>query len=191
MSLLLGTVLGGLGLFVWNAVSWMMLPWHHAVYRRFNDEDAVARALLAEATVDGVYGVPAPPQKDASMDRAARDAADMAVYDKMKAGPLVTVVFQRRGYASIAPKLVVAMATGMVVSFVFTLLLQSFGGNLGLIRRAALVGSGALGGILATRLPDWNWHGFSKSFVAVQILDMAIGCYAVGLIVGAVTMRFA
>ena len=34
-TLVKGTVLGGLALFLWGAVSWMVLPWHQATLLPF------------------------------------------------------------------------------------------------------------------------------------------------------------
>src|SRR3989442_1654297 len=57
-SLLLGGILGGLVLFAWGVVSWMLLPWHLATLEKFKDEAKVAQALTANATKSGVYLLP-------------------------------------------------------------------------------------------------------------------------------------
>jgi hypothetical protein len=191
LTLLAGTVLGGLGLFLWNAISWMMLPWHHAVYGRLINEDEVGAIVAKNCVDDGVYGVPAAPMYQPSMDKAARAAVDQAAHDKLRAGPLLTIVFQRRGYSSIAPKLWLAVVTGMICAFIFTtlILLVASRGQFDFWSRVLVVSLGALGALVATRLPDWNWHGYSPSFVLVQIVDTAIGSALIGVIVAAVTIR--
>ncbi len=175
---MLGAVLGGLTWFLWSALSWSVLPWHHKTFKAFSDEEPVEKVLLQYAGADGVYGLPAPPG-------AGRD--EQFVFDKMKRGPLVTVVFQRGGYASIAPKMVIALVTGMIEALAFTWLLATFGAGHTYASRALFVGVAAIAGALICRLPDWNWHGYSVPFVTVQVLDVAIGWSLVGLVLAWVT----
>ena len=78
MTLMWGALVGGAILWVWGAVSWMLLPWHHATFRAFADEGAVERTILVAAPESGVYGLPAPPTYSKTMDKAARAAADRA-----------------------------------------------------------------------------------------------------------------
>ena len=185
--LLLGTLAGGVASFIWNAISWMALPWHHAVYRRVRNEDALGHALNELCDTDGVYGLPGPPPRSPGMDKAARDAADLAVYNRMQAGPLATIVFQRSGYGSIKPKLAIALITGMLTALVFTALLLWVARGQSVLYKATLVGLAAFGGVLSTRLPDWNWHGFSVPFVLVRIADMTIGWFLVGFVLAWLT----
>src|ERR1044071_3358555 len=123
ITLALGALIGGVTSFVWNAISWMALPWHHATYKPFADEDAVTRALLQHAPTDGVYGLPAPPRTVRGAPKETNAAAEKAVEDKLRRGPLATVVFQRDGYGSLKPKLAVALLTGVIASLLFTTLL--------------------------------------------------------------------
>src|SRR5437867_7468408 len=57
-SLSLGGLIGGMVLFAWGVVSWMLLPWHLATLEKFKDEAKVAQALTANATKSGVYLLP-------------------------------------------------------------------------------------------------------------------------------------
>ena len=57
-SFLMGGFVGGVVLFVWGAVSWMVLPWHNMTLNTFTDEDKVANVLIANAPVRGIYVYP-------------------------------------------------------------------------------------------------------------------------------------
>jgi hypothetical protein len=161
------------------------------VYKRLHDEDEVAAVVSRNCGGDGVYGLPAAPLYASGMDNAAREAIDHAVHAKLVAGPLLTIVFQRSGYSTIVPKLFRAVVTGMICGFVFTilLLLVQSRGRFEVTDRVAVVALGSLAALVATRLPDWNWHGYSPAFVAVQIADTLIGCTIVGAIVAAITLH--
>jgi hypothetical protein len=50
-SIVLGAVLGGVTVFVWSAVSWMLLPWHESSMKSFADEAAVAQVILDNAPI--------------------------------------------------------------------------------------------------------------------------------------------
>ena len=58
-SLLLAALAGGAVVFVWGAISWMALPWHHKSFQKFTDEEGVAKALMAAAPASGLYSLPA------------------------------------------------------------------------------------------------------------------------------------
>ena len=60
VQLLLAALAGGAALFVWGAVSWMLLPWHNASYSEVADEDELARVIEKQAPASGIYGIPAP-----------------------------------------------------------------------------------------------------------------------------------
>jgi hypothetical protein len=185
-TLLLGAVVGGVVAFVWGAISWMVLPWHHKTFRRFRDADAVARAIVDNAPESGVYGLPGPPVAAPGLTAEQQKAAEAAAWEKMKAGPLVFAVVQRRGFESLARHLLGAFGINVLASLILTRLLLHTTG-LTYWDRAAFVGLAALAGAIVCRLSDWNWHGYSRSYTAVELADVAIGWTLVGLVLAALT----
>src|SRR2546428_13605020 len=75
-SLLLGGILGGLLLFAWGVVPWMLLPWHLATLEKFKDEAKVAQALTANATKSGVYLLPNVHKHEPGMPEAKAKKAE-------------------------------------------------------------------------------------------------------------------
>src|SRR5262245_12672403 len=55
---LLLSLLAGVVLFVWGFVSWVVLPWHMNVAKKFADETAVAQFLKQNAPEGGIYYLP-------------------------------------------------------------------------------------------------------------------------------------
>jgi len=55
-QMILGTVLGGIVLFVWGAIAWMFIPWPGQPLRAFKNEDAVMRAWLSK-TEEQLWGL--------------------------------------------------------------------------------------------------------------------------------------
>lgn len=185
-TLVLGAVIGGAVAFIWGAISWMLLPWHHATFLRFRDEDAVSRLIAENAPVSGVYGLPAGPQCDRRTSREEKQAIETAVWEKMKSGPLILAVVQRAGFGSLPMYMTGAFLINVVASLLLTwLLLQTEG--LSYFGRVGFVAVAALAGAVICRLPDWNWHSFSASYTAVLVADAVIGWTLVGFALAALT----
>jgi hypothetical protein len=182
-SILLAAAVGGVVVFVWGAISWMALPWHHATYSPFTDEEAVVRALEANAPVTGVYGIPQGECRGLTPEEKAAKRA--AMMERMKRGPLVLAVVVRRGMAGMGPHLVRGFVIGVVVSGLLAgLLTQSVA--TGLPSRALFVAFAGLSGTLAVRLNEWNWHGFTTRYTVVNIVDGFVGWFLAGLAIAAV-----
>ncbi len=167
-KLVLGSVVGGLIVFGWGAVSWMMLPWHAAALHAFTNEAAVGTAIRANAPKPGVYFMPShhggggtKPAKGPSMFAVIRltsvDPADSAYYLR---GLLTEVV-----------------GAGFMSLLLLSLPGLGYGARVRTVVLVALV-AGAL-----TRLPDWNWWGFSTGFTLLAFLDLAIGWFLAGLVI--------
>jgi len=184
ITLVWGALVGGAILWIWGAFSWMVLPWHHATFRAFVDEAAVERTVLSAAPGSGVYGMPAPARHDKTMDKAAQAAADRAAQQRMTAGPIVTAIIQREGFGSVPLAMLRAFLIGALVSVLMTwLLLQTDG--LSYWQKVGFVSGIGLAAGLICRLPDWNWHGYSTAFTAVQMCDHVAGAFLSGLALAA------
>ena len=183
-SILIAALAGGAVAFVWGAISWMALPWHHATYSAFSDEPAVARALEAGAPATGVYAMPAAGDcRGLSPEQKA--AKRTAMMERMKTGPLVLAVVVRRGMAGMGPYLVRSLLTNVLVSGVLAWVLARAVVE-GLVERALFVSIVAFAGTAAVRLNEWNWHGFTTRYTVVNVLDSLIGWFLAGLAIAAV-----
>jgi hypothetical protein len=179
-TLLWGAMAGGAIAWMWGAVSWMALPWHHATFLTFTNESEIERAVLAGAPRSGVYGLPAPPRYDSDVDAAARAAADRVAQQRMMTGPIVTAVVQRGGFGSVPLAMARAFAIYATLALVLTwLLLQASG--LSYWNKVAFVVGVTLAAGLMCRLTDWNWHGYSTAFTLVQVADHIVSGFLMGL----------
>jgi hypothetical protein len=183
-DLCVGAIVGGTVLWLWGAVSWMALPWHHATFLAFANEDEVVRLILTACPRSGVYGLPAP-RASTDMDKAERETADRAAHARMVAGPIVTAIVQRNGFGSVPMAMLRAYIIYMLASVAITwLLLQS--PQLGYWQQVAFVGVVGLSAAFICRLPDWNWHGYSTDYTAVNVADHVVGAVLLGLALAAV-----
>ena len=175
---------GGAAAWCWGALSWAMLPWHHATFRAFpaDAEDALARQLLAWCPESGVYGLPAPPRHAPGATPQDRQRADERAHQQMVRGPVVTLVIQRTGFGSvplaIARAFVIYVLTSMLLAWLLTQMTPaSYWHSVGIVT--------AVGGVVAlmARAVDWNWHGYSTSFTVVWMADHLIGAFVAGVVI--------
>lgn len=185
-TILLGALAGGTIGWVWGAISWMLLPWHHATFLSFANEPDLARTMLDNCPRSGVYGLPAPPRYPPGADKATRAAIDRAAHTQMVEGPLVTAIVQRNGFGSVPMAMLRAFLIAAMAGALLTwLLLQTTG--LSYVERVTFVAAIGLAVGLVSRLPDWNWHGYSTAFTIVCVADHVAGGFLVGLGIAALT----
>ena len=72
---LLAGLAGGLILYAWAAIAWIVLPLHDASIKPMANEDSVIAVMRTAMTEKGVYIFPAMPKKTAGMSQQAFEAA--------------------------------------------------------------------------------------------------------------------
>src|SRR5213592_4004538 len=199
-SLSLGGLIGGLVLFAWGVVSWMLLPWHLATLEKFKDEAKVAQALTANATKSGVYllpnvhkhepGMPEAKAKKAEAKgkkaEAKRKKAEAEGMKRMIQGPFMFAAVNLQGTSGSGAALPIQLVTTIVSALLATWLLMNttlpgYWPRVGFLVVLALTA-----GVIC-HVPDWNWWGFSAGYTAVAFADLLIGWTLAGLAIVKVT----
>lgn len=181
-SLALSGVLGGLVLFVWGAVSYMVLPWHSMTLNKFKDEGAVAQALVVNASESGMYILPNPHRHDPSLTEAQRKAAEEEGMKRMMEGPFMFASVSLTGTREMGPALLFN-AIGNVVSAALAAWLLSQAVPVLYWRRVGFVVVLALATAVIAHYPSWVWWRFSESFTLVECADLLIGWSLAGLVI--------
>ena len=88
-KLALGTILGGVILFVWSFIAWTLIPWPGEPLRSFTNDDAVIAAIKANAPRSGNYLLPNEVKRTPGMTDEQYKAAQRASMDNMLRGPVV------------------------------------------------------------------------------------------------------
>ena len=182
-SLLLGGVLGGLAVFIWGVVSWMVLPWHAATLLRFQDEAVVTDTLSTQAPVSGVYLLP---NVHADAGTAPPDAAQKLLQQasaRLEQGSRAFVAFKRDGMnAGIPLQFAEGIALQIGLAVLVSWLLQQTQG-LRYLRRVFFVTVVGMVIALASHLPNLIWWQFSLSYTLVQMADALIGWFIAGIVI--------
>lgn len=164
-SFWLAGLAGALILFVYSALSWMVLPWNAGTLKGFPDQQAVVEAM-SKIREPGMYTLPAPD-------------TDMAAAEQMK-GPSVFAVVRPGPPAGMGPAMAIGFLIDLVSALIAAWLLMKTAG-LGYWRKVCFVA--ALGFLAAVfiQASAWNWFGYTGHFTLVQILDSTLAFALAGM----------
>jgi hypothetical protein len=181
--IILAAVLGGIMVFLWGAVSHMLLPTGMMGIQSLPNEEAVLPALKGSVTQPGLYFFP-------GMDMSRKPTAEeQAAWNaKYSAGPTGILVLAPVGVKPLAPALlIIELLTNIAAAFVLAWILARMlpsvatGGHIG-----ALFGLFAW---LSLSLSYWNWYKFPTPFIAAEAIDQIVGWLLGGLVIGFILRR--
>lgn len=199
-------LIGGLIVFIWGIVSWMLLPWHMMTTHKFINEEQVAMAIKANAPEDGIYFLPSChpnsfQNKDySSMSKEEKQEAKEEAKQKMQGDMTIAKERMKRGPILFASVHLGGMDPSSVRPFIGSLIIQiisAFFATWLFLRTRAMsyarqVGWFAILGLFAgvvSALPAWNWMCFSAGWTIVTILDLVIGWVLAGLAIAKIARR--
>ncbi len=182
-TMIRGGLLGGMVVFIWTMVSWVMLPWHQMTMERFEDEQAVARVLSEQAPFHGVYILPNPRMDVESEDREAIEAFMDEQTEAVRRGPLAFAAVRPQGMDLDNPRFFVnSFLVQFLAALLLTFLLYHVEGP-GFMGRTGLVLLAVLAGGLLCHLPYWNWWHFGTPYTLVMLGDLLAGWFLGGMVI--------
>ena len=110
-NILIGSFVGAIILFGWQAISWTATGIHDDAYKYLPNQDAVMQSLSSQLPGDGQYMVPRSKPGVSSEE-------EMKYNEEMMGKPLAIITYQ----ASYHHSMVTAMVRGFLISFVCVLL---------------------------------------------------------------------
>ena len=175
--LLLSSLFGGLVVFLWSNVSWLLLGWHAAGMRTFTNERAVGEILTANAPQPGLYLLPSNYSETGSEitldQQITRKQAGPFLFGSVRAG---------RQNWTLPATLGKSFATQLAAAFLLTLVIgsarfESYGG-----RVTACAVAGLFAGLVG-HVPNATWWEFPVSSTIVQIADLTLSWLFAGLVI--------
>ena len=169
-----GAILGGLAMFVWSSISWMVLDWHMGTFKRFENEAQVAEVLKANATAGaGIYLLP----------YSGKGVDQEAAMQKSAAGPFSFMSLRpgskESGMGALMLKQFVADVLAALLVTILLLQMQ----HLSYGKRVVMATTTALAAGAMVVLPNWVWWEFSMPWTIVSMLDLLIGWTLAGLVI--------
>lgn len=175
---ILAGVLAGLTVFVWSAISHMVLPLGEIGVEPVPNASAVLPVLAENVKQNGLYLFP-----------FEQDAAKWE--EAYRTNPHGILVLTPAGAAPVFGKLLATealsnIAGGILAAFLFV---AAGLGAAGFVPKLAF--GAALGGFasLAIDVSQWNWYGFPANYMAAQLVDAVIAWSLAALVMGLVLRR--
>ncbi len=178
----LGGLVGGIILFLWSFLAWVILPLHSPTLHEIPNEDAVISALNLALPAHAVYTFPHNP------GTSAGEAAQNAWAEKVKRGPGGMIIYSPSGAD---PMMAGQMVGGVIIDIlsaliVAWLLTRSTALTASYLSRVAFCGMFAIFAAFFDYLTMWNWMGFPADFTTALIVDGLIAWLLAGLAIAAI-----
>ena len=173
---LIATVLGAVVLFVWGAISWTVLPWHHSTIHTFEDESGVAEYISAQTSESGIYYLPGKTMGDFPEEDLA---TSKALYET---GPVLFVSAHLGPSGSMGLGMAKSFAVQFLSALAVVLLLQCGHVERFACRWRACILIGLAIGIQAN-LPNMIWWSFPADYVFIGVADTVIAWTLAGFVI--------
>jgi len=162
------SIVGGVIVFLWVMISWMLLPMHKASIHHFADDSEVTSCITKYAPEDGIYVIP------------SWDAVESA---EKSNSPFIFVNVQRGvDFTNMTRNMICGIITQIIGAGLITYLLlrakaMKYWGRVWFVTIAGL-----LVAILGT-VPAWNWWHFPTGWAILEIFDLVVGWFLGGLVI--------
>ncbi len=160
--LVTAAVIGGIVSFGWGAVSHLAAVFPGTEPKAFADSNAVVQAVKANAPENGIYF------EGRGLFAVVAFRPDM--------GPKFASMVP-----SMAIQLLIEIAVALVLAWVLLRLPPMTAFQTGILLAIIGVAAG-----IEELLPQWNWYGFPTSSTAAEALDLVIGWFLLGLVLGVI-----
>ena len=161
--LLVGTLLGGVLLFVLNWFAAAVLP---PRYRQFRNAEAVVEAVRSNTTSNDIYAAP----------QGLFVAVSLLPVESGDSRPM-------------GARIIGQLLIEFFVAFGLSLLLRAAPARSALFAASFLGLAGLIAG-LETHFPNWNWSGFPTSYLLAGSGYLSAIWFVVGLVLGTIRRKF-
>ncbi len=176
-KIVLGGIVAGIVVFIWGAISHMVLGLGEAGIKGLPNEEAVLSALSANVTEPGFYFFP---WGDMGGSKEAMDAWA----EKYRTSPAGIMIYKPQGGEMMPPSMLITeLLTNILAALIAAFLLSRAFGNLGgMLGKAVFVALFGLFAGVEVDLSYWNWYGFPASYTLSYMVQHVIGWFLAGLV---------
>lgn len=162
---LLLSALGGVVLFVWGFISWVILPWHMNVANQFADEAAVSEVLKANSPASGIYYLP--------FSEENYTPGQVAAFANVQPDGMEMNMGKTMGFGLLAQFIAVFLVLGLLGDGKG----RSYSCKVGFFSLAGLTIA------FVSQSMYWNWFGFPTTYMLIMMADSVIAWTLAGLAV--------
>ena len=172
---IVAVIIGTLILFVWNALSWMVLPFHANALKTIPEEAMNPEILKQNLKEDGVYHYPGLPENNTPEEW-------IPIQEKLKTGPRITLMVYKSGETSVfSPSsflrgLLFNLLTVLLLLFIITKIENKSVRNIIMLS----VTFGLLISF-ARDFPQMVWYLYPLHFTLTEVFDTLVSFLLLGL----------
>jgi hypothetical protein len=183
--ILLAGIIAGVVVFIWGALSHMVLGLGSTGIQQLPEEAEIVSVLRGAITKPGFYFFPGMAEGEVSKEVERRWE------QALRRGPRGVLIYHPEGAAPLSPRqLVTELLANIAAALLAAWMLAKAVASLpGLGARIAFVGMLGLFASLVSDVPYWNWYGFPADFTRAAILDQVISWTLAGVVLGAMIRR--
>jgi hypothetical protein len=175
VRIVMAAILGGLLMFVWGAVSHLVLPFEREALKPIPNEAAVLSALGSDLNAPGMYFFPW-----IDMSGKATPEQQKAWQLQIASGPSGLLIYKPNSGESMSPRqLVSEFISNVLAAFFGALLLIQLPGGFG--RRVLSMAAIGIAAWLSISVSQWTWYGFSTPFLFGDLADQFGGWLLAGI----------
>lgn len=176
LMLVKSTLAGGVILFVWQFISWGVIPWRSSLLHSFREQGSAAASIASNAVESGMYVLPMAHDMSGASEQSKGETERLA-----REGPIVFAAVRLSGVRPFGFGLTVQFLTQIVNALLLSIILlkanvNSYGSRIVFIITLALLAG------IAGHIPNWNWFNFSTSYTVLEITDLLVGWSLAGLV---------
>ncbi|MFZ0391426.1 MAG: hypothetical protein WAN36_13285 [Calditrichia bacterium] len=175
-------ILGGIVVFVWGFISWVVLPWHNYSMQTLPQEERLVGEMRGLQLETGVYFFPG--MAESSDEENARKNEEVWA-ENHRQGPIGMIFYHREGTEPMSPGvfilgiLIAIIAAGVAAALLKISVNQisSYG------KRVAFVAMIGLFSVIAVPIYNWNWLYIPATYTIIAVLDLFITWVLAGLVI--------
>ncbi|MGN6521020.1 MAG: hypothetical protein ACTHK2_16540 [Dokdonella sp.] len=174
VRVVLAAIVGGFLMFIWGAVSHIVLPFERDAMKPLPNEAAVVASIGSNVDQPGMYYFP-------WLDYAKATTQEQDAWkQRLASGPSGLMIYRPNGGEAMSPRqLVTEFFSNVLAALLGALLLVQLGG--GVARRVLSMAAIGVAAWLSISLSQWNWYGFSTSFLLGDLADQFGGWLLAGI----------
>ncbi len=169
--------------FVWQMLTWMLIPIHGPTVAALPDEDTIRDALVEQDIESGVYIVPSGNDDEDMMD------PESEFVKRHQAGPIFAIYFHKGGLEPMSGSV---LGLGFLIDFLGAAIVASTlscavsGTCRSYPQRVGFVTGFGVFLALMGHVAYYNWMHFDGFYTAMFVVDVVVGWFLVGLVVAAI-----
>ncbi len=179
-NFVIGTLGGGIIIFFWSAISWMILPIHSNTYKYHSHQEELMVQLEKFQTEDGVYVLPTADDRKISRSSEAYQNAEVLLKQASLNKPWMILIYLNHKESMTFITLAKGFLYDLFIAFAFCFALSRIGPGVSYASRFMVCLIIGMAFIFQGPLRYVNWQGYPLSFFIGEIIDTLVEVALVG-----------